>query len=345
MSLYYNKCINPITAVVTHIENGKEQLKFLPSIPVKGSQYYFNQQYQFGCGKCLYCMGTRNVEKSNRLIHESKLHKENCFITLTYNNQNLPAGNTLNKRDYQLFIKRLRKKVAPRKIRYFICGEYGEQFGRAHYHLILFGYVPKDLVVIYQDNKETLYHSKEIEKIWNKGYIHIGIDIRKETVKYVANYMGKLSDYNIETQIAPFTQASTNPGIGGNYIATIIKENGKNVITHFDKSIYETDSIYIEGKQHKIPKYYDKLAEKYGIDLEQIKTKRKEKYSKQQLEITLGEKKQYERLLISQKGNINHLFKSSNKKQKELIAEFGDHWVKVEQGNINYNKKIWLKNK
>lgn len=340
-NLNYTKCIKPNYAIVTDIKKGKEQLKFLPFKPDINSPWNLYKQYQFGCGKCLYCMNKKNREWTNRLLLESKWHTEKYFLTLTYNNENLPNNNTLIKRDYQNFLKRYRKAIYPIQIRYYAVGEYGEEKGRAHYHMLIYGHIPNDLKKI----NETLYDSEQINKLWKKGFVTIGIDLKKEVIKYAANYMGKLSEYNIETQLPPFSHGSTNPGIGAWAVAKIEKdtETKKLIIKEFDKTIYETDSIYVNGKQ-PIPKYFDKLAEKYGIDLKEIKKQRQEKYAEiEQQEITLAEKKQYIRKLEMEKGNINHLFKWSNKKQKEAIEEFGKDWIKVQYGSIKEQIKNWTR--
>ena len=71
---------------------------------------------------------------------EAGQHTDNAFVTLTYADDQLPDGNSLCPEDVTKFLKRLRKRIDPVKIRYFLCGEYGEgSTSRPHYHLILFG--------------------------------------------------------------------------------------------------------------------------------------------------------------------------------------------------------------
>jgi len=77
------------------------------------------------CGKCIGCRLEHSKQWALRCMHESSLHKENMFLTLTYNNENLGEAATLNKKHFQNFMKRYRKYAAPTKIRYFHCGEYG----------------------------------------------------------------------------------------------------------------------------------------------------------------------------------------------------------------------------
>ena len=69
-------------------------------------------------------------------------HEASCFITLTYNDENLPNPPVVSKREAQLFIKRLRKLLYPKLFRYYIVGEYGDKSNRPHYHALLFGVSP-----------------------------------------------------------------------------------------------------------------------------------------------------------------------------------------------------------
>lgn len=100
------------------------------------------------CGNCIGCRLERSRQWAIRCLHESSLYDDNCFITLTYNEENLPYGESLNKRDFQLFMKKLRKAIAPKKIRFFACGEYGtnqdltnlDTLGRPHFHAIIFNH-------------------------------------------------------------------------------------------------------------------------------------------------------------------------------------------------------------
>ena len=93
------------------------------------------------CRQCSGCRQEYSRQWAMRNMHESSLWPNNLFITLTYDNQHLPKHNTLIKKDFQDFMKRLRKKkrsTTKNPIRFFHCGEYGEKFGRPHYHAILF---------------------------------------------------------------------------------------------------------------------------------------------------------------------------------------------------------------
>lgn len=80
-----------------------------------------------------------------RLSVESNVADSGYFVTLTYSPEHLPSSGHVEKRDCQLFIKRFRKYFAQRpdtasfRFKYFLVSEYGETFGRPHYHMLIFG--------------------------------------------------------------------------------------------------------------------------------------------------------------------------------------------------------------
>ena len=120
-------------------------------------------QLTFSCGKCDECH-TRYIQHwVFRLQQEYRQTNQGVFLTLTYDYDNIPMYKgkfTLDKTDYQKFLKRLRKALPHKKIKYVICGEYGGKNNRPHYHLILLGV----------DKEE--YNT--INKAWGMGQIHLG---------------------------------------------------------------------------------------------------------------------------------------------------------------------------
>ena len=123
-------------------------------------------------------------------MHEASLHDDNSFITLTYSPENLPEDNSVHVEHLQKFFKRLRKLIAPTKIRYFACGEYGENKNRPHYHAIIFGYSFPDKRLHTKQNGNLLYRSRLLEKAWPYGYSMIG-NVSFESCAYVARYVMK----------------------------------------------------------------------------------------------------------------------------------------------------------
>ena len=130
-------CYHPLSAYHIVPQSGNDfrgEISF-PE-PKTNLQYH---QVNLPCGQCVGCRLERSRQWAMRCVHESQLYEKNCFITLTYNNDFIPPGNTLVVKHFQDFMKRLRKKYGD-GIRFFHCGEYGEKTGRPHYHAILFNH-------------------------------------------------------------------------------------------------------------------------------------------------------------------------------------------------------------
>ena len=230
------------------------------------------------CKQCTGCRQEYARQWAMRNIHEASLWLNNIFITLTYNDQNLPEHNTLVKKDFQDFMKRLRKhKKANTKnpIRFFHCGEYGEKFGRPHYHAILFNTNFNDRKPI--PGQKNLTTSDTLKKLWGKGHVSIG-DVTFQSASYVAGYVQKkingkqkedhyrrIDKTTGETWVLPqeYATMSRRPGIAGLWFAK------------HKKDVYPSDNIHINGKEMRPPKYYDNLfQEQNPLQMEQIKENR-----------------------------------------------------------------------
>lgn len=174
----------------------------------------------FGCGQCLPCRINRRRQWAWRQFFESLMHKENSFVTLTYSDEFLPKDGGLEPRELQLFIKRLRKRISPRKIRFYACGEYGDKNARPHYHLSLFGLSGYSVVSC---GDERMSGAQAITGAWAKDGRAIGaVDIKPfevGTAQYVAGYIAdklkKDKDDRLVGLRPEFARMSNRPGIGG----------------------------------------------------------------------------------------------------------------------------------
>lgn len=192
-------------------------------------------------------------------MNEASLHDENCFITLTYKE----AGYNLVYKDFQDFMKRLRFRFRPRKIRFFMCGEYGEISSRPHFHAILFGFNFPDLELLSTRGGNRLYTSKLLEQLWPHGMSSVG-SASFESAAYVARYvMKKVKDgsefhgiYDPETgeifeRVKEFGHMSlgrgSDRGIGYRYYR------------NFKSDIYPRGKIVVNGRECRPPRYYDKM--------------------------------------------------------------------------------------
>ena len=192
-------CYHPITAYRSRTINpsGKRGIVF-----DKLKSFVDLDPLQIPCGQCIGCRLERSRQWAIRCMHESSLYDDNCFLTLTYDNTNLPhvldkeTGElkpSLNKRDIVLFLKRLRKSYPDIKIRFFQCGEYGEvcyyckqakrscicgnykpDLGRPHHHVLLFNFNFADRKFFRSVNGQLLYRSAELERLWPLGLSAIG---------------------------------------------------------------------------------------------------------------------------------------------------------------------------
>lgn len=211
------------------------------------------------CGKCIGCRLEHSRQWAMRITHEAQLHKENCFITLTYRNECLPPGGTLVVRDVQLFLKRLRKFMFPRRFRYYGCGEYGELNFRPHYHLVLFNYDFPDKVLVGRNGRGDPYYTSVIlDRLWKAGNCMLG-DVTFDSAAYCARYTTKKvygdkaeEHYNVydrdgvvHLRRPEFSVMSRGSGIGTDWY----KKYGKTTYAH--------DNVVVNGKLVRPPRYYD----------------------------------------------------------------------------------------
>jgi len=202
-----------------------------------------HEESEYPCGKCPACRRSRTREWANRIIHELASWKDATFITLTYEEN----PGTLNRRDLTLFIKRIRKQLEPRKIKYFGCGEYGERFGRPHYHLILFGVSPSDKIFEKIKNTNKIRNRYSCPQ-WPYGFIDIG-SVTYQSAAYVAGYIQKkLGVTHYQGRVPPFQVQSK--GIGLDYV----NENKHDLVREL--------GFTMNGAQCSLPRYYRKKLDK-----------------------------------------------------------------------------------
>jgi len=166
---------------------------------------------------------------------------EMCFITLTYDDEHLPEDYGLHKKHLQDFFKRLRKNTK-KKIKYYACGEYGEDYSRPHYHAIILGIDMRDEVFSFAENTEQLRKCKS----WTNGFAHVGT-VSQDSVRYVTDYVKKKLTGQQGTEAyglreSPFQIVSQ--GLGKRYC----EQNAETLKTRR----YFT----ARGVPHSLPRYY-----------------------------------------------------------------------------------------
>ena len=236
-------------------------------------------QLLLSCGQCIGCRLELSRQWATRCVHEASLYDDNCFITLTYNNDNVPIDGGLNYSHFQLFMKRLRKRFPNDTIRFYMCGEYGENYGRPHYHACLFGFNFPDRVLHSRTGSGFfIYTSRILESLWSYGFSSVA-DFSFESAAYVARYvMKKITGQaakrhyevldemtgEIYNRSPEFCRMSLKPGIGARW---------------WDKfgqsDVVPRDKVVINGVESTVPRYYDKLLRRYNfLQYDDAKTRR-----------------------------------------------------------------------
>lgn len=237
------------------------------SIVWKKSASWRGVELNLPCGQCIGCRLEKARQWAVRCMNEASQFDDNSFVTLTYDEKNLPDGGSLSLRDFQLFMKRLRKKYGS-GIRYFHCGEYGDGLLRPHFHAILFNIDFKDKTLWSVRNGNRFYRSDDLESIWEKGFSVIG-DVTFETAGYVARYCtkkvtGAMAEKHYGVLKPEYATMSRRPGLGTAWY----KE--------WKDDVYPSDFMVVNGVRCKPPRYYDgKIEVENKPIFEKVKEARK----------------------------------------------------------------------
>lgn len=212
-------------------------------------------------------------------MHEAQMHENNCFVTLTYSDQSVPADYGLRYSDYQKFIRSLRK--AHGKVRFYMCGEYGEQLLRPHFHAALFGFDPPDREYLRTtESGAKLYTSATLSKHWPHGHVSVG-DVTFESAAYIARYVMKKANGKLAEEVyartnpvtgetwkvlPEFTRMSLKPGIGATWLEK------------YQSDVYPNDAVLVNGRFVRPPRYYDQQMEaKHPEILESLQVGREQR--------------------------------------------------------------------
>lgn len=331
------------------------------------------KKQQIPCGQCIGCRLDYSRQWANRGYLESLLHEQNYFITLTYDDEHLPMNDfcttkegkiyvkqdswtgTVQKRDLQLFFKRLRKRIP--KFSYLACGEYGSKNGRPHYHAILFGAeLPAE--TFYNArliNHEFYYQNDIIEECWTEemgrgrsgagrslGYSNIS-EANWNTIAYTARYVVKKQKgvYAEEERCKlgrneEFIVSSRNPAIGKEYFN----------LHHTE--IIDKDSVLIKNDKGSYrvtrPRYFDKLIEKYNEeqvqeDKDQRQAKAERKAESKDRTTTLTRKEQLKVEESTKLANAKQLIRPLD---GETVTKGRDSWGMTSERPRPRKEKEWL---
>lgn len=257
------------------------------------------------------CKIAKSKDWATRIMHETSYFMDNIFITLTYNDENLPKNKSISKKELVNFIKRLRKHTN-KSLKYYGCGEYGgdESKKRPHYHAIIFGLSEKDFEFDqYIHNNTTKRWEKSYKsKSWMKnkkpiGNIHIG-NVEYDSARYVADYTMKNSgkyygDKVIEEYGGIYCEAQRIKIINNRI------EKGKIIKNRYG------------GREQPFQIFSKGLGRQFAID--------NEKYLKQKLGCTVNGKEvglcKYYRNVLGIEGKEVFIEAERRKKNRELSEE------------------------
>lgn len=247
------------------------------------------------CGQCIGCRMRRASDWEARVMHEASLYDANCFVTLTYGRDQLPPNGSLEHRDFQLFMKRLRRyldalpakpvvgKAARQdsKVRFYMCGEYGPLNSRPHYHACLFN-------VDFRDDRVPLgksgagavfFDSPTLRKLWGLGRVSVQ-DLTRETAGYCARYiLKKALGQNAETAYQTVDEAGNIVQKRPEYAAMSLRPGiGAGWFVRFGRDVFPQDYLIVDGVKRRVPKYYDRLVkDDLRVDTDKIAFEREKR--------------------------------------------------------------------
>ena len=265
-------CLNPITAY----EN-----------PEKGRPIFgwagFSQglrELQLPCGKCASCIHNYYSYWATRGFYELLNWKQNWFVTFTYNDKHLPKNRSLSKKEFQKFVKKLKKQFGSSKknpVRQIYCGEYGEKTKRPHYHAIFFNLnlhdpsIDPDNVLVEKrlsDQGHLCYTNKFLSNLWRKGDVEVS-EATPATIAYLFKYVlkkktrkEKMKPLSIEHNgltydvAHEFIEASRNPGIGAHLRHSRSIRKG---YLSVDGKIKALPKYFLEYLKNTDPRFYEEL--------------------------------------------------------------------------------------
>lgn len=283
-------CTRPILAWRSKLgpRKGKWPLVF------SKNEGFVDKEVKIPCGRCIGCRLEKSRQWAVRCVNEASCWENNCFVTLTYNDECMPDDRSLDKKVMQKFMKDLRSandyKEKKNKIRFFLCGEYGEvcekcgkskkfcnckvfkaSLGRPHYHLLLFNHDFSDKYVSNIRDKIKVYRSDELERLWPNGYSEIG-QLCWESAAYTARYCtkkvdGEKQEEHYKGKQPEFCNMSRKPGIGNYWFRK------------YHKDVENTDKVIVRNNLQILPPvYYTNIMEKQNPDVyKKIKSERRKK--------------------------------------------------------------------
>ncbi len=258
-----------------------------------------HSKMEVACGQCLGCRVDHRLMWSIRIVHEASMHVSdhgNSWATLTYrdasacterqykNGHFIPPDYSLQPSHVSDFIRSLRRGNKDHKIRYFYCGEYGDENQRPHYHICIFNHEFTDETLWKDDEGLYTYTSAELQKHWPWGFTTVaplnlrnasytaGYALKKITGQRANDHYLRCNEHGEAYWLLPeYIRMSTGrgkpSGLGAKFYAK------------YESDIFPSDTSPIpgHGQSELVPRYYQNiLAEQNASMLENIKELRQE---------------------------------------------------------------------
>ena len=231
---------------------------------VRSGGFRVSDQQVVPCGRCIGCRAEQARQWSVRIMHEMQMHSHAWFVTLTYNDERIPANGSLAAQDFSRFVKTLRRDYPPKTISYYGCGEYGESTQRPHYHAVLFGPDFLDRNIFRTSRTSNIWRAESLERNWPHGRSEFG-SVTPASAAYVAGYVRK----KISKKVYPdaYTRVDTDTGelveIEKEFARMSLKPAiGRRWIEKYWRDVYPRDFVVMSGVEMKPPRYYDKWLER-----------------------------------------------------------------------------------
>lgn len=275
----FDSCMEPYcksSCVESHLER-------------ESGKTYFTKFVHIPCGQCLGCRIEYSRQWAIRMMMEKEYSENAWFITLTYDDAHITDCEhdglfdwpytgikqypnkthyadldgvckdalTLNKKDWQNFMKRLRNAFPDSKLRFFMSAEYGSRTMRPHYHAIIYNLPLNDLVFYKKDRRFTYWNSPTLERLWPFGFSVVA-EVDFNTCAYVARYVTKKASgekaqekYEKFNIMPEFSLMSRKPGLGYKWF----EEHGEDAYESYIITVSTSDGPLRQTP----PRYYDKL--------------------------------------------------------------------------------------
>lgn len=219
----------------------------------------------YGCGQCMPCRYNRRRIWSHRIMLEATQHKENAFVTLTYDDAHMPVDGSLEPKHFTDFVKRLRHHYSDRKLRYFGCGEYGDESMRPHYHLAVFN-LPTCEYKQTRKRRICCPTCSDVREIWGYGNVYLGM-LEEHSAQYVSGYvvkkMTRRDDIRLNGRHPEFARMSLKPGIGANAMI----DAASDMLAHPVSGAVHASNIDYGKKSRPLGRYLTKKLRMYrGLD-------------------------------------------------------------------------------